>query len=366
MCVLIFLSSSGRGGRELNTIRLIPYLQERGMKITVVVLDCGGYVTQWCCNNGVNYHFLGLWPGKLNFIAVAWRFFLIIIKTKIDLIQVYGFTASMLCRFIARPMGVRVVVGIVGAGHFTGVRPLYERLTQKMVNCYVANSLAGKNKLLQIFRDYPPWIDVIYNGVPGIKAPPPLVEKNCFTIGTVANLRPEKGYDVMLEALAQVKSDLGERIIFKYLIVGDGALRKALTEKIHYLGLTEQVYLLGMVENVTEVIYKFDLFVLPSYTEGFPNALLEAMMAGRCVIATNVGGVPEVIEDGYNGLMVEPGNPEELSRAIKKVILNHQLQKNMALRGREVVCKNFTLTRQAEETIRVWKAVYQEGKGVSQ
>ncbi|SFG89944.1 Glycosyltransferase involved in cell wall bisynthesis [Desulfotomaculum arcticum] len=365
MGVLIFLSSSGRGGRELNTIRLLPYLQERGLKIVVLVLDCGGYVTQWCCNNGVNCHSLGLWPSKLNFIAVAWRFFLIIVKTQTDLIQVYGFTASMLCRFIARPMRVKVVVGIVGAGHFIGLRPLYERLTKKLVNCYVANSCAGKNTLLQIFGAYPTWIAVIHNGVPELKAPPPLIAKKYFTIGTVANLRPEKGYDVMLKALAQVKSELGGEIIFKYLIVGDGALRKALTEQIHNLGLTEQVYLLGLVENVTELLYQLDLFVLPSYTEGFPNALLEAMMAGRCVIATNVGGVPEVIEDEYNGLMVEPGNPAELSRAIKKVILNSQLQKSMALKGREVICNNFTLTRQAEETIRVWQEVYQEGKEVS-
>lgn len=365
MDVLIFLSSSGRGGRELNTTRLIPYLHERGIKITVVLLDCGGYISKWCCDNGVNYYCLGLWPSKLNFLAVIWRFFLLIRKTKADLIQVYGFIASMLCRFVARPLGVKVVVGIVGAGHFTGLRPLSERLTKKLVNCYVANSFAGKKKLLKIFGNNSPWVEVIHNGVPDIKAPPPCVENNCFTIGTVANLKPEKGYDVMLEALAQVKSELGERIFIKYLIVGDGALRKTLTEKIRYLGLTEQVYLLGMVENVTEVLCKLDLFVLPSYTEGLPNALLEAMMAGRCVIATNVGGVPEVIEDEYNGLIVEPGNSVELFQAIRRVILNPQLKKSMALRGREVVYKNFTLTRQAEETIRVWKTVCGQYREVS-
>lgn len=365
LCVLIFLSSSGRGGREINTTRLIPYLHEQGMKITVLVLDCGGYVSQWCCNNAVKCYCLGLWPSKLNFIAVVWRFFLIIIHSKTELIQVYGFTASMHSRFIAGPMGVKVIVGIVGDGHFIGLRPFYEKLTRKMVNCYVTNSLAGKNKLLQLFGDYSPWIDVIYNGVPEIEAPLPCLEKEYFTIGTVANLRPEKGYEVMLEAVAQVKSELGERRVIKYLIVGDGALRKDLTDKIHRLGLTEQVQLLGMVENVTEVLFNFDLFVLPSYTEGFPNALLEAMMAGRCVIATNVGGVSEVIEDGYNGLLVKPGDHRELSRAIRTVILNPQLQKYLALKGRELVSKNFTLTRQAEATIRIWKTVCREGKEVS-
>lgn len=357
MNILIFLSSSGRGGRELNTIRLIPYLRERGIKVAVVVLDCGGYVTKWCSDNGVNCQALGLWPNKLNFLAVIWRFFLLIKTTKFDLIQVYGYTGSMICRFVAYPFRIKVLVGIVGSGHFTGLRPLFEKLTKRLVDCYVANSLAGKNKLLEMFEANAPWIEVIHNGVPDIKVSSPCVAKNCFIVGTVANLRPEKGYDIMLGALSKIKSELSAQIDIIYLIVGDGALRNDLTEKIHKLGLAEQVSLLGMVENVDEVLSKLDLFVLPSYSEGLPNALLEAMMAGRCVIATKVGGVPEIIEDGYNGLLVEPGNPEELSQAIKKVILDPQLQKSMALRGRELVCNYYSLSRQTESTIKVWQAV---------
>ncbi|KAF1085934.1 Alpha-D-kanosaminyltransferase [Sporotomaculum syntrophicum] len=357
MKVLIFLSSSERGGRELNTIRLIPYLRERGIKVEVVVLDCGGYVTKWCSDNEINCQPLGCWPNKLNLLAVIWRFFLLLKITKFDLIQVYGFTGSMVCRFVACPFRIRVVVGIVGSGHFTGLRPLFEQITKRLVNCYVANSIAGKNKLLEILGTNIPRVEVIHNGVPEIEVLSPDVAKNCFTVGTVANLRPEKGYDIMLGALSKIKSDLGDQLDITYLIVGDGALRKDLTKQIQKLGLADQVCLLGMVENVAEVLCKLDLFVLPSYSEGLPNALLEAMMAGRCVIATKVGGVPEIIEDGYNGLLVEPGNPEELSQAIQKVILNSQLQKSMALRGRELVCKNYTLSHQAESTIKVWKAV---------
>lgn len=358
MKVLIFLSSSGRGGRELNTIRLIPYLHERGIKVEVVVLDCGGYVTKWCSDNGISCQALGFWPNKLNFLAVIWRFFLLLKTTKFDLIQVYGFTGSMVCRFVACPFRTKVVVGIVGSGHFTGLRPLFEKLTKGLVDGYVANSLAGKNKLLELFGVNTPWIEVIHNGVPDIEVSSPCVnKKNCFTVGTIANLRPEKGYDIMLSALFKIKLDLGGQLDITYLIVGDGALKKDLLAQIQKLGLADQVCLLGMVENVAEVLGKLDLFVLPSYSEGLPNALLEAMMAGRCVIATKVGGVPEIIEDGYNGLLVEPGNPEELSKAIQKVILNPQLQKNMALRGRELVYKKYTLSHQAESTIKAWKAV---------
>lgn len=360
MSVLIVLTSSGRGGRELNTIRLISYLQERGMTVTVAVLDSGGYVTEHCRSCGFNCQSLGLWPSKLNILVVLWRFFLLLRKTEPEVVQVYGFIASMICRFTARPLRIKVVVGIVGTGHFIGIRPVMERMTKHLIDHYIANSMEGKNKLLEILHNYPARISVIHNGVPEIQVSPASEKNNCFIVGTVANLRPEKGYDVMLRALVQLKLELGEQVPLKYLIAGEGSLRKELTEMINNFRLSEQVSLLGMVENVSEMLGKLDLFILPSYTEGLPNALLEAMMAGRCVIATRVGGIPEIIEDGYNGLMVEPGDPQELSRAILKVVLTPQWRESMALQGRESAQKKFSLKQQAERTIGVWSAIYQE------
>ncbi|WP_066632854.1 glycosyltransferase family 4 protein [Desulfolucanica intricata] len=357
MSVLIFLSTSGRGGRELNTLRIMPYLRNRGMTVSVVVLDSGGYVTKRCNCGGLDCQALGLWPSKLNLLAVWLRFFFLLRKTRPELVQVYGFLASLICRFTAPPLGIKVIVGIVGAGHFTGKRPLWERLTRQLVNHYVANSLDGKHKMLKLLNPHQPEISVIYNGVPELAIPSEKPKKNYITVGTVANLRPEKGYDVMLEALVKVKEKLGEKVALNYLIAGEGGLREELTEKINTMGLTGQVNLLGMVDNVTEMLLKLDLFVLPSYTEGLPNALLEAMAAGRCVIATRVGGVPEIIEDGYNGLIVEPGNPDELAGVMVKVLLEPQWRESLAARGREVVSKKFSLERQAEETIRVWTAV---------
>ena len=359
MSVLIFLSSSGKGGRELNTIRLIPYLLNRGLTVTVVVLDSGGYVTNRCHCIGVDCYSLGLWPGKLNFLTVCLRFFFILRKTRPDLVQVYGFLASIISRFTARPLGIKVVVGIVGAGHFIGIRPLIERITKQLVNCYVVNSLAGKTRMLEIQKNRSPRIDVIYNGVPQYSVPAAKLKEN-FIVGTVANLRPEKGYDVMLEALVQVKTELRDRVALKYLIAGEGKLREELTEKINSLGLNEQVELLGMVNNVVKVLYELDLFVLPSYTEGMPNALLEAMSAGRCVVASRVGGIPEIIEDGYSGLLVEPGDPEKLCRALIIAILDPRWRESMAVQGQEVIHEKFSLSRQVEESIRVWTEVCQD------
>src|SRR5690606_31139389 len=102
---------------------------------------------------------------------------------------------------------------------------------------------------------------------------------------------------------------------------------------------------------------RLDVFVLSSYTEGLPNAMLEAMMAGRCVIATKAGGIPEVVAEGDNGLLVNPGDAENLSRALLAVFENPQWREKMAVRGRDTVLAKFTLQRQAEETVKTWQGV---------
>lgn len=357
MTALIFLSSSGLGGRELNTIRLIPYLWEQGAKITVAVLDSGGYVTDQCAVVGVDFKCLGLWPSKLNVLIVLWRCFFLLLSKRPDVIQVYGYQASMICRLAALPLRIKVVVGIVGTGHFSGFRPLTERLTSRLVSHYTTNSLGAKDRLYQILGCRVPGITVIYNGVPDFKVARVESSDRVFTSGTVGNLRPEKGYDILLEAIVLTKVKLGDGFKWKHLVAGDGVLRDRLTVRINELGLTGQVVLLGKVDDVVGVLGQLDLFILASHTEGLPNAVLEAMMAGRCVIASSVGGIPEIITDGETGLLVEPGDPEDLSRALQSVICKPKWRDSMAIRGRALVQTRFTLKRQAEDTIKAWRLI---------
>jgi len=364
--VLILLSSSGLGGRELNTIRLIPHLREHGVAVTVAVLDNGGYVSEKCASAGVDYQCLGLWPNKLNVLVVFWRLFLLLLINRPDLIQVYGFQAGMMCRFAALPLRIKVVVGIVGNGHFTGFRPLAERLTGQLVSHYTTNSEGAKDRLFQLKVGRSQGITVIYNGVPEIKVTGKTgMPGNCFISGTVGNLRPEKGYDVLLKALVLTKAKLGDKVSWKHLIAGEGELREMLTDMITDFGLTGQVVLLGRVDDVVGVLGQLHVFVIPSYAEGLPNAMLEAMMAGRCVIATRVGGIPEILTDGDNGLLVDPGDPGELSRALLTVVNNPYWREYMAERGRAMVLTRFTLRRQADESVRTWQAVMQKSKEVS-
>lgn len=130
---------------------------------------------------------------------------------------------------------------------------------------------------------------------------------------TVANLRPEKGHDTLLAAAARVAR---VRPDAEWTIVGDGPLRKALEQDAAARGLDGRVRFLGERRDVPALLAASDIFVLPSRWEASPNALIEAMASGLPVVATRVGGIPELVDDGATGTLVNAGDDEAMSAAV--------------------------------------------------
>jgi glycosyltransferase involved in cell wall biosynthesis len=130
------------------------------------------------------------------------------------------------------------------------------------------------------------------------------------------------------------------------LIVGDGPLRKQLEMATRQLMMDQAVVFTGIRQDVFSLLQTSDIFVLPSQDrEGLGVALIEAMAVGLPVIGTNLGGIPEVIEDGENGFLVSPRNPEQLAEALKKLVNDQTLRTGMGLRGRQMYEEKFTLPR---------------------
>jgi glycosyltransferase involved in cell wall biosynthesis len=136
-------------------------------------------------------------------------------------------------------------------------------------------------------------------------------------IGTVARLSPQKALHVLLEALPAVIREVPE---VRVLIVGDGSERPRLEKLADRLGVASCVYFAGNRVDVPDQLLAMDVFVLPSLFEGLPLAILEAMAAGRPVVATAVDGVPEIVKDGVTGFLVSPGNPAQLARALVRLL----------------------------------------------
>jgi glycosyltransferase involved in cell wall biosynthesis len=144
---------------------------------------------------------------------------------------------------------------------------------------------------------------------------------------TVANLRSEKGYDVLLEA-ARLSVAAGAPV--RFLSVGRGPLEAELAAAADVGGLAGHLRFLGTRTDTPRLMAGADLFVLPSHQEGLPVALMEAMSAGLPVVATTVGGVPDVITDGVDGLLVPPGRADLLAQAVERVVRNPALRARLA------------------------------------
>jgi glycosyltransferase involved in cell wall biosynthesis len=163
-------------------------------------------------------------------------------------------------------------------------------------------------------------------------------------IGTAAVLEERKGHRYLLEA-ARLLKDQGCR--FKLIIAGEGSLRNRLQATIESFGMADDVTLAGFVSDMPGFLAQLDLFVLPSLHEGLGVAALEAMAAGKAVVASRVGGLAEVVLEGGTGLLAPPADPEGLARALATLLRDRDLRAAFGRRGVERVRDCFTLERMA-------------------
>lgn len=163
-----------------------------------------------------------------------------------------------------------------------------------------------------------------------------------FVIGIVGSLYPVKGHAYLFQALRIV---LLHHPKTRLLVIGQGYLAQTLKEKVSELGIERAVSFLGLRNDVPRVLPLLELFVLPSLSEGLSVALLEAMSAGVPVIASKVGGNPEIVVDGETGYVVSPEQSEELASRIIDLISNREYTILLGKRGREWVAREFTTAR---------------------
>lgn len=172
-----------------------------------------------------------------------------------------------------------------------------------------------------------------------------------FIIGTIANFYPTKGLEYLIDAVKILKFNFGVNLKkIKFLIIGDGQDRPNLESRITNYGLEKEIILLGQMPEAFKYMKAFDVFILPSVKEGFPWVILESMAAKLPVIATSVGAVPEIIENGENGILVEPKNPEELAKAVKYLLENERVRQEFGIQAHQTVLFKFPIEKMVHET----------------
>ncbi|MBK7845706.1 MAG: glycosyltransferase family 4 protein [Bdellovibrionales bacterium] len=168
-------------------------------------------------------------------------------------------------------------------------------------------------------------------------------ESDIFLIGNASALTHQKGTDTLLRAVKHLKE---EGLLFHCVIAGDGALRNQLEEMAQELGVDDRVTFLGFIDYVPEFLSGLDLLVMPSNNEGLGSLLLEGLLAGCFVVATSVGGIPEIIRDSDLGLLSPKGDAQALARNIMRANSRRQSISS----GRSYVVENFDCRKMALET----------------
>lgn len=219
------------------------------------------------------------------------------------------------------------------------------QLMRGFPDAVLAVSEQVRRHCIEVDRISPSRVATVYNGLDLANwevLSKPVRSGGEVVVTTVGNIRRVKGHDIFIRAAALITSQFPN---VRFSIAGEvlePEYLKELQSLVSGLQLSDRFTFAGGITNLQEHLYGADIFVLPSRSEGFSNAIIEAMAASLPVIATDVGGNAEAVQDGVTGFVVPPENPEALAEAISRVLTNPVLAKRMSDAGRKLVFEKFT------------------------
>jgi glycosyltransferase involved in cell wall biosynthesis len=278
----------------------------------------------------------------------------------VDILLCHGYKADLLGLWAARRLQIPVAAVSRGwTGESARVR-FYEALDRRILRWMdrVVCVSQGQSQKVRAAGVPQEKITVIHNAVRGARFavcdktygnrlqamfphPPRLV------VGAAGRLSPEKGFSRLIDAaeVCAKQADVG------FVLFGDGPLRSALAERIAELKLESRFLLGGFTGELDRYLPHFDIFAQSSYTEGLPNVILESLAAGVPVVATAVGGTPELVDDGENGFLVPAGDVLALSRRLLELLGDPRRREAMGRVGKNKVAEHFTFAAQSEKYI---------------
>lgn len=285
---------------------------------------------------------------------VAYRLYSILKNGSFDLVHTHGYFADVCCLPAVKWIGVRSVStchGFVAGDRKLRFYNMLDTLALRLCNTIISVSEGIRDELIHsgIKKSR---IEFIPNAVAKPLTKNELLSRRHdkraamgilddeFVVGYSGRLSEEKGLCYLVEAILHLRNS---DAVVRLLIVGDGPERQALELLVKDNGLDAAVFFAGFQEDIENWLPAFDAFALPSLTEGTPMALLEAMAVGLPVIATAVGGVPRVVIDMVNGMLVPPGNAKAISDGLKMVMDKPDLRYQIGAAGVETVAAKYNI-----------------------
>lgn len=374
--ILYVITKSNWGGAQKNVFDLATAMKNRGHEV-MVALGGEGVLKQRLDEAGISTNTINGMRRDISVGADAGslkQIFSVIRRFKPDVMHLHSPKAAGLGALAGRLLGVKNILVTVHGWTWNENRPIYQKAS--IVFFMWITSLLAHRTIVINDRDLKqgrrlPFTDKKIALIPlGIK-PSSLYSVDGakqtiavrlglsyadyakrFAICTSAELHPNKGLTYLIRAMATVVRDEPQAIA---VIMGDGEQRPGLSKLVGDLGLENNVFFLGYVEGASEYLKAFKLFVLPSIKEGLPYVLLEAGLAEVPVVASAVGGIPFLIEDGKDGVLVKPKDATDLAHAIRYCIDHEPEIRQHAAALRQKVTSQFSLDRMVEAVHDLYK-----------
>ncbi len=360
--ILLMAHSLGHGGGE-RQLALTALNIDRSRFEPHVGCCEGGFWMDRLREAGVRFFLMG--PRSLvspSALREARRLRAYIREHGIRIVQTFDYSMNVLGVPAAR--SVRGVIVISNLRCHTSLIPRRYRLLNLIAirssAAVVVNSEALRRHLHEDYSIPLLKIFTCHNGLDtGVFHPAARTESSSVVVGTVCVLRPEKNLGLLLEAFAAVARKACD---LKLLITGSGPEEPALRALAETLKIANRCVFRPSTPEVANVLRSIDVFVLPSLSEGLSNALMEAMACGCCVIASEVGGNPELVSDGTTGLLFPSGNREALIERLSEVLADPQRRRSLAAAAADRIGKEFSLSRAVENMQEIYETV---GTGLS-
>ena len=372
------------GGAEENTLYTIKGLDKKKYSIDLIV---GEEFREDIYNNFENNNFCiirlkGL-KGKLNFLydpIVLIKLINLFKKNHYDIVHTHLTKIGILGKIASRISGVPIIIHGLHGSAFQAFNSkllnlaliFFERKTSKYTDAYISVSRIlseryikeGIGKRENHFTVYSGMnLDKFYYSREKINRRKKLAEiginSDCFIIGNVATLEPRKGHKFLIDAFKKVSEKHKNKSI-KLIIISDGYERENLVNYVNKLNLKEKVIFTGYREDIEELMAIMDIFVLTSLREGLPRVLVQAAAVGMPLIAFNVDGVPEIIQNNYNGFLIKPKDVEELAGRITRYINNRALISLHGQRGREFVKGKWSIEDMVNKIDEIYQKLIKE------
>jgi glycosyltransferase involved in cell wall biosynthesis len=310
-------------------------------------------------------------------LLALFSLYVFLIKEKPSIVHTHTSKAGLLGRLAAKLAGIPIIIhtphGHVFFGYFgpakTKIFAILENFASRITNKMIALTNKERNDHV-LFRitDEDKFV-VIPSGVELNKLRElPSNEKqnlkkklgipeNSLIIGTVGRLEPVKGHEFLIKAAGNIISKYPDAF---FIFTGDGYLRQDLERKASNLDLRENIIFMGWRDDAAQIISAYDVFVLPSLNEGMGRVLVEAMALGKPIVASNIGGIPDLVIHGKNGFLVPPKKPKELAKYIQILLEDEEKREKMGLAGKEMSL-NFSVENMVEKIEKLYGELLKGG-----